>query len=477
MATIPLPALHVNTDQQSPLALYAQAQQIRNQQQQQQLTATEVQQRQIQLQDQQATTAAMKEWDGKNPDDLPPLVLKNGGSSTAVFGLKNQILDWKTKAANLNKDQLDNLNKTNDIIAGHFEAVKNAKPEDKAGVYTDSMQDLQDKGLVKPGQFPAQYPGDDVVDMWEKQHMGQKAIVEQAQKDKEVAAQTATAQSRAATAQTSALRLQAELPGGALRSPEQKEMDDFVKNPPKGYQGTPQDFAKWKASLAPQAGIAAQAGGNPTAPLSDTVIDALAAPGAKLKIGDVLTPRTPLPVRQAAIAQILQKYPDFKTSDYDLEKGVMKSATSGKIADSLTAFNTAISHAQQAQADADAMGNDNWRSLNKLSNALGVEFGSDKVTNFNAVKSALTGEVSKVFKGGQATDAEIKEVQGPLNAANSPAQLKGALDTVIHLMNSKRDALKQQVEQGSQAKPNFGEGGGAKKVLSPSEWLAQQKKP
>src|SRR6266852_4862415 len=111
MASIPLPALSVETKQQSPLALYAQAQQIRNAQTQQQLASTEVQQRQLQLQDTQATTAAMKEWDGKNPDDLPPLVLKHGGSSTAVFGLKNQILDWKTKAATLTKDQLDNLNK------------------------------------------------------------------------------------------------------------------------------------------------------------------------------------------------------------------------------------------------------------------------------------------------------------------------------------------------------------------------------
>ncbi len=64
--------------------------------------------------------------------------------------------------------------------------------------------------------------------------------------------------------------------------------------------------------------------------------------------------------------------------------------------------------------------------------------------------------MSKVFKGGQATDAEIREVQQPFDSANSPAQLKGAIQNAIRLMNSKRDALKQQYEAGRQGQPNFG---------------------
>ena len=220
MASIPLPALDIKTQQQSPLALYAQAQQIKNAQQenqnlqtQNQLGQTEVQQKQIALQDQQATTAAMKEWDGKNPDDLPPLVLKHGGSSTAVFGLKNTILDWKTKATKLSTDQLDNLNKTNDIISGHLESVKNA--DDKPAAYTAAIQDLQKNGLAKPGQFPDQYPGDDWLDQQEKQHMGQKAIVEQAQKDKEI-------QQKQQTLDIEKQKMTNTLPGGAQENPEQK---------------------------------------------------------------------------------------------------------------------------------------------------------------------------------------------------------------------------------------------------------------
>jgi len=213
MASIPLPALDIKTQGEGPLAQYAQLQQIKNAQVGNQLQQTEVQQRQQALADQQATTKAMKEWDGKNPDDLPPLVLKHGGSSTAVFGLKNTILDWKTKAATLDKDQLDNMNKHNEIVAGHFEAVKNA--DDKQAAYTAATQDLLQKGLAKPGQFPEQYPGDDWLDLQEKQHMGQKAIVEQAQKDKEL-------QQKGQQLDIQTKEFQAKMPGGAQENPEQK---------------------------------------------------------------------------------------------------------------------------------------------------------------------------------------------------------------------------------------------------------------
>jgi hypothetical protein len=199
--------------QPGPLQIYAQAQQIRGAQTEEQLRQTELQQRQLQLQDTQATTAAMKEWDGKNPDDLPPLVLKHGGSSTAVFGLKNQILDWKTKAANLTKDQLDNLNKTNDIITGHLESVKGAT--DKNAAYASAMQDLQQKGLVQQGQLPDQYPGDDWLDRIEKEHMGGKAIVEQAQKQKEI-------EQKGQQLDIQTKEFQAKMPGGAQENPEQK---------------------------------------------------------------------------------------------------------------------------------------------------------------------------------------------------------------------------------------------------------------
>lgn len=429
---------------------------LRQQAEQQQVQAggLELQQKQQQLKDQQAQTKALQDWDGKDVHDLPGLLLKNGGSAQAVFGMKNQLIQQQKNLADADDATIKNQQAKNDLINGHLEAVKSAPDDQKQQAFDGALTDLEQKGLLKPGQIPHQYPGDDKLDLIEKGFMGQKQIVDNAVKQRETVAREQEAQARVTTANTTSQRLQAEMPGGAMQPVEQKELSDYLtKNPGKG----PEDFAKWKASLAPQAQVNVQMGaGGKGGPLSDTVVDALGAPGAKLKLADVIPPRAPIQVKQAAISQVLSKYPQFSSANYDLEKGVMKSAISGDIGKNLTAFNTAIDHAKQAQVAADALDNGDIRALNAAGNKLGYEFGSDKTTNFNVIKSALSGEISKVFKGGQATDAEIKEVQGPFDAANSPAQLKGAIKQAISLMNSKRMALQEQVEKGKQGQANFG---------------------
>lgn len=469
---IPLAALAINTQQPSPLDTAVKAMSLKNlmaEGQTRQLQQTgleqENQQRALQLQDQQTLRSLSSQHVQKDSSgnvsgfDFDGLIKDAAGAGVSPQTL-NQIQNQHAEAVK--------------NMAGAQDAVRNQELAKNKALYEglESLRSIQDpaqrqaalpglvQSLAKQGvdtsKIPPNTPLDDNSLNQFEAGLGMHA---QVLADAKTSADTNKAkqdaikdiQETAASKTTQARTQQVIDQGGDV---EQREMADYLsKNPGKG----PMDFARAKALLSPQAQLIAQFGaGGQKAPLSDTVIDALAAPGAKLKLSDVIPPRAPMQVKQAAIDQILQKYPNYATSDYDIEKGVMKSATSGKIADSLTAFNTAISHATQAQSAADALDNGDVRTLNKVGNALGLEFGSDKTTNFNAIKSALTGEVSKVFKGGQATDAEIKEVQGPLNAANSPAQLKGALNTVIHLMNSKRDALKQQVDQGEKGKPNFG---------------------
>ena len=100
MAGIPLPALDVRPPAAPPNQLEQLGQilglknaiqnaPLQNQALQQQVQAgsMENQQRQVQLQDQQAVTKAMQQWDGKDLNALPTLVLKNGGSGMAVMGL------------------------------------------------------------------------------------------------------------------------------------------------------------------------------------------------------------------------------------------------------------------------------------------------------------------------------------------------------------------------------------------------------
>lgn len=300
----------------------------------------------------------------------------------------------------------------------------------------------------------------------------QKSIFDKAEevrKEKEFQAKLPGEQ---ATSELKQAELKAVQSGGAAPGIplDTQEANAWLKNNPGKDLA---DYGKYKATLVPAYNFNLQGGGlnNPSDPVTQSLVKQVAT--GKMKIGDVLTPRTPLPARKAFLGQVLAENPDFDSRSYDVEKGVMKDFTSGKSAQNLTAFNTAIEHSKQLQGAADALQNGDMPTLNKIGNALGYQFASDKTTNFNVIKNALSGEISKVFKGGQATDAEIKEVQGPFDAANSPAQLKGAINNAIKLMNSKRDALKQQYEAGREGKPNFGENGGTVYARDPQGKLHQ----
>jgi hypothetical protein len=102
--------------QEAPLRLQA----LQNQSAQSNIALTQAQQAQ---KDEAATTAAMNAWDGKDPSALAPLVLKNGGSGKAVFGIKKTLNDWAQGAATLaktnadtGKAQIDAQLKKNDVL-------------------------------------------------------------------------------------------------------------------------------------------------------------------------------------------------------------------------------------------------------------------------------------------------------------------------------------------------------------------------
>lgn len=153
---------------------------------------------------------------------------------------------------------------------------------------------------------------------------------------------------------------------------------------------------------------------------------------------------------------------------------VLTSAIGGKLGDTINSYNTANAHLDMLSTAADALYNGNTQLLNKVGNEFNKQTGSPAPTNFQAVKSAVAGEVSKTFKGGQATDAEIKQFDDAISSANSPKQLQGVIKTYKGLMNSKRDAIKTQVEQGTQGKVNFGgESGGVIRARDPQGNLHQ----
>lgn len=179
MGSIPLPALDIKTPQQPDLLeKYGQLAQLKNMQAQQQIRqqqaplqlqqlqqgvqsgGVQLQQQQQALKDQQATTAAMQEWDGKDINQLYPLVLKNGGSSTAVVGLKSKVLEQQQAAATAFKNTADggkalvDAAKTKgDLINGALTPLTDPTQVPDAQLpqaLQSTVQDLTQKGLLDP---------------------------------------------------------------------------------------------------------------------------------------------------------------------------------------------------------------------------------------------------------------------------------------------------------------------------------------
>ena len=471
----PLPALHP-PQIESPGDELGKMIQMKSMLQSQQMQQGQLQLQQQQIKDQQAMTAAMKTWDGKDYDALSKSVLQNGGSANAATQIQQHGLTIKKTVSDIAKQDAEAGSKNLDTFIGKQKAIGDAlqgiesvPDEQLHDMAVQKVQSLMQGGILDPqtgqkalqGIQSTQDPKAlrDQIDIFAKASMGAKAAAEQQKTQAETKKDTAQAgEAEAATGKTQ-LETQLMQQYGTPAQQEAKYIS-LVARQKQGFPLLPAEKAfigaveKYKA-IAPTATFNLQnAGAAGTGGQPSEMAKAIA--NGSMKWQDVISPRTPMAVKDQLLREVRQLNPNFNSGDFQIEQDVKKDFTSGAAAKNLTAFNTAIEHAQQAQQAAEALDNGDVRGLNKIGNALGYQFGSDKTTNFNVIKNALSGEISKVFKGGEATDAEIKAVQAPFDAANSPAQLKGAIQQAISLMNSKRDALKQQYQSGLQAKPNFG---------------------
>jgi hypothetical protein len=143
---------------------------------------------------------------------------------------------------------------------------------------------------------------------------------------------------------------------------------------------------------------------------------------------------------------------------YQIDKAVTKYFTAGPAGTTINYFNTAMDHLNLLKETASALQNGDVQLLNKWGNAYANATGDPAPNNFNTVRSAVAGELSKTFKGTGATDQEVALIESTINNSQSPRQLSGAIDYYLRLMGGKMDALKAQYAAGKQGQPNFPSG-------------------
>lgn len=162
--------------------------------------------------------------------------------------------------------------------------------------------------------------------------------------------------------------------------------------------------------------------------------------------------------RRSPATMALQKYleenPDATSKDISQfaakfkETGAAETAFgTGKQGNAVRSFNVAISHLDTLADLGKALGNNDVQALNSLKNKFKTQFGSEVPTDFNAAKRIVADEIVKAVTGAAGALGDREQAEQQINAAQSPQQLAGVIQTYKKLMAGQLQGLRQQYEQ------------------------------
>ena len=128
---------------------------------------------------------------------------------------------------------------------------------------------------------------------------------------------------------------------------------------------------------------------------------------------------------------------------------VLKDFSTGIQGRQVTAFNTAIDHLGTLDKLTDALNNNDIRAFNYLGNMVAKQTGEPAPTNFDAAKQIVTAEVIKAVVANGGGVKERREAEDNVSTANSPAQLKGVINSYKQLLGGQLNSLGLQYENGT----------------------------
>ncbi len=286
--------------------------------------------------------------------------------------------------------------------------------------------------------------------------MAQSQITDEAAKQAGITKDVA----QAGEANANTARTHAEMAAGGTQAMADSKYRNILMAQKQGQPVSQGDLAfktayEKQKTLVPVANFNPQNSGATGTPGQPSAMAQAVASG-QMKWGDVISPRTPMSVKQQFAAEVKAINPQFNSGDFTVEQKAREAFTSGNYSQQLNAINTAREHMKTFSQLADALSNNDVQSLNKIGNAFGVQFGSDRATNFQIASQAFGGEVGKAFEGAGVTQSERDSASKSFSPNMSPGQLKGAAMTVDRLLAGKQTALQQTYDQSQKAKPNFG---------------------
>jgi hypothetical protein len=158
------------------------------------------------------------------------------------------------------------------------------------------------------------------------------------------------------------------------------------------------------------------------------------------------------PYWQQMMTHVSQYDPNFDAINYKTRMATRKDFTSGKSAQNITSFNTAIGHLDELDKSIDALNNSDYTTYNQINNAAAGPFGNrDRqvaLKNFNVARNAVKEELTRAFKGTSGSLAEVEDWNNQINDADSPAALHAAVKKGVDLLESRLNAVGDQYNRG-----------------------------
>ena len=138
---------------------------------------------------------------------------------------------------------------------------------------------------------------------------------------------------------------------------------------------------------------------------------------------------------------VAQYNPDFDATAFSTRKNANTAFTTGIQGRQLLAFGSAVKHLETLGGLIDALKNKDVVQLNRFNNIWEKQTGQSAVTNFEAAKGIVAKEIMKAIVTGGGGVEERQELSRLMDAAKSPEQLRGVVDTYYELMKAQKENL------------------------------------
>ena len=151
-------------------------------------------------------------------------------------------------------------------------------------------------------------------------------------------------------------------------------------------------------------------------------------------------------LRSPQVAMLLDKIAQYEPG-FDLTAwgqrvaGMKDYYGGGKSSEMVRSANQTISHVGDLVSSMMGLGNTRFPLVNTVKNTYNTATGGGQVTEFLPNAHAVAEELSKVFKGSNLSDAEIRSWEHSLNPNMSEEQQKAAVGKLLSLLNGSLSAL------------------------------------